>query len=461
MPSLFLLWRNMNKEVKISDFIDTEYKDFAYYVINNRAIPSIKDGLKPVQRRILYIGEKEATTFTKVSTFAGSVMKIHPHGNSAIEGAIGTMVQDFCGANNLPFLDGSGAFGCKIIGSGNGIGAARYVSAKLNKFTKDVIFSDREIVEEIDSYDGEFKEVKNYLPYIPIVLLNGVSGIAVGFATEIRPYKLTDILKIQKDIIFGKKITKKSLKPYYKGFKGKVLRNDSGGWKSRGVFEVNKDLLTITELPIGLNREKFISHLNNLIDKEIIRDYSDFSKDEYDIRIKFKKKRAKYSDDQIINIFKLERNLTENLVLIDTNNKLREYNNVIEIIEEFTKWRFPFVKKKYEYLRDKISLEIEDKEELLRFIKFVIKNDYLKKMTRLDRSQIIEDLIDDFPSISKLINISISNFTEDSIEKLEEALLIDKNLLRGYKSTISTSVTQKNKYINELDNIEKSFKRNS
>lgn len=444
----------------VSDFIDDKYKEYAYYVLNNRAIPSIRDGLKPVQRRILWTGKNYASEPVKVSNLAGACLKIHPHGDTALASAISNMAQDFCGANNHPLLEGKGAFGGKVMGSGNGIGAPRYVSVKINKFSKNVIFKDFDLVNEISNYDGEYTEAENFLPLIPIVLLNGIQGIAVGFACEIQPYNLKTIVEIQKDILSDKKITS-NLIPYYKGFNGKISwDSEKKKFCSTGIFKKEGDFLRITELPIGYTCESYLKILDTLLEKDKIKDYVSDSKKEFDFKIYFKTRKIlqEMSDNDISNMFKLSAYLNENLTLLDVDNKLKIYTNPLDILKDFTSWRFSFFKKRYEKLKEKLLKENASKKELLKFIIFILKNDYLNKMSKQSSKETRKDLEDSgFVEIDYLMSIGVSSFNKDKLVILKEQIEENDKKISEFVEIINSEKKQKEIYIKELNELLKEF----
>lgn len=443
----------VTNSIKISNFLDTKYKTYAYYVLNSRAIPSIKDGLKPVQRRILWISKNEAKDYIKVSNLAGKTLCIHPHGDTPISQAISNMTQDFCGANNIPLFEGKGAFGCKILGPGKGIGASRYVSIKLSKFAKEVVFRDLDLINTIPNYDGEYIEAENFLPLIPLILLNGISGIAVGFATEILSYNLKDLIDAQIEFLKTGKINKKII-PYYKGFKGEIKWDSvENRFYSLGKFKKSDNELHISELPIGIYREQFISLLDKLIEREIIKDYEDNSKGEYDIIIFLRKSLKDFSDEKIISTFKLKSYLNQNLTALNSKNVLTIYNDILEIIKEFTEWRFSFVEKKYKKLYDNLFKETDDKKEFLKFIEYVIKHDYLKIMSKTPKSKIIEKLKSQFSGIESFIEKPLSSFSEDNIEKLQKQIKENLTQLIKHDIIIKSKEEQKKIYINELKEI--------
>ena len=144
-----------DENANVSNYLENEHRIFAIYTLQQRAIPYF-NGLKPVQQRILW-KTRTQNDFEKVAKLSGMVMSIHPHGDASISEAISQMAGPFC--NNEPFFDGDGAFGTKI--APTSFGQPRYISAKQNNFTKDVVFRDWEIVEMIPTYDE--KEEEPYL----------------------------------------------------------------------------------------------------------------------------------------------------------------------------------------------------------------------------------------------------------------------------------------------------------
>lgn len=433
----------------ISNFLNTKYKEYSYYVIQSRAIPSIIDGLKPVQRRALWTA-RSTNDFKKVSALAGECLKLHPHGDTSVSQAISNMTQNFCGSNNIPLFEGKGSFGSKILGPGKGVGAPRYVSVRLSKFSKEMMFADEDLINIIPNYDGEYTECEHLLPIIPVCLLNGITGIAVGFATEILPFKLSDLVQIQLDILSNAKLDNYSLTPFYAGFKGIIEWDKAEGrYYSLGSFTQDKNNINITELPIGTYREQFIKILDNLLEKGTIKDYEDNSKGDYNFTV-IMPRGTDWSDAEIITKFKLKGYLNQNLTLLDTNNNLKVYNNVVEIIEEFTNWRFTFIKKRYEKMYADLSVKLTEQEELLKFIKFVIKENYIKKMTTTSRAKIKEELIGKFPSIDKLLGSPVSIFTEDHIKKLECQIEESIDTCKKYDIIIKDDKKQRKIYADEL-----------
>lgn len=440
----------------IEELLNQKYREYSMYVIYSRAIPSICDGLKLVQKRALWVAKDHAKNLTKVNTLAGIAVRLHPHGDTSVQDAISNLAQDFAGGNNYPLFYGDGAFGSRLTGPGNGIGAARYVSVKLSDFTKKVMFKDMDLIEIIPNYDGEFTECQNFLPLVPTVLLNGVSGIAVGYATEIQPHNIEDIIKLQLKVLKGHKLTDKDIPlPWFKGFKGTIYRDPEGVVKCRGVYKLEKTNLTITELPIGWNREHFKVHLEDLLEKGVIRDFENNSKDGFLFNIKLGRGQE-FTEEWIIKTFKLETNLNQNLNVINTKGKLWTYSNVCEIIEDFTKWRFTYFKKRYELYVKNLMETVSYNEVLLKFIRMVIATDFVKKISTMKKSDIVSYLEKEkWEYIDRLIQVPIYHFNKEKIQELVDLLEKDKKQIAEWIMIIGSEEKRNAIYQGELKDVVK------
>jgi len=179
----------------LSDFASSAYLAYAMSVVKGRALPSVEDGQKPVQRRILYamreMGNRSDAPFKKSARIVGDVIgKYHPHGDTAVYDAAVRMAQDF--TLRYPLIEGQGNFGSR---DGDSPAAMRYTEVRLTPFAEHVLLSelDRGTVDFADNYDGSFREPKLLPARLPVMLLNGASGIAVGMATEIPPHNLREV----------------------------------------------------------------------------------------------------------------------------------------------------------------------------------------------------------------------------------------------------------------------------
>lgn len=232
------------------------FLEYASYVIRERAIPEITDGLKPVQRRILHtLLEKDEGKFMKVAGVVGATMAYHPHGDASITEALVNLV------NANLFVEGQGNYGNFL--TGDGAAAGRYIECRLFPLAKKVLYSP-EITEYVDSYDGRAKEPVVFPAKIPVVLIQGTQGIAVGMATTILPHNIIEVLEAQKKAIRGEEF---ELFPDFPG--GGIMDvseyNDGTGRvtiRAKMNAEDPKELV-IEELPYGITSERLIESIQS------------------------------------------------------------------------------------------------------------------------------------------------------------------------------------------------------
>ena len=241
---------------KVSEMYEDWFLDYASYVILERAIPSIEDGLKPVQRRIMHsMREMEDGRYNKVANIVGNTMKYHPHGDAAISDA---MVQ--LGQKNL-LIDTQGNWG--NIFTGDGSAAARYIEARLTKFALEVVFNPK-TTQWQPSYDGRNKEPINLPVKFPLLLAQGVEGIAVGLSTKILPHNFNELIDASIAYLRNKKFT------LYPDFQtgGLIDISDYNDGERGGrvrirakIQQLDKSSLQITEIPYGTNTSSLIDSI--------------------------------------------------------------------------------------------------------------------------------------------------------------------------------------------------------
>ena len=283
-----------------ADVMQKSYIDYAMSVIISRALPDVRDGLKPVQRRTLYdmyeLGIRYDRPYRKCARIVGDTMgKYHPHGDSSIYEALVVMAQDFKKGKTL--VDGHGNFGSI---EGDGAAAMRYTEARLEKLTQEVFLADldKNVVDFMPNFDETEKEPQVLPVKIPNLLVNGADGIAVGMATSIPPHNLGEVVDAVKAYIKNNDISVKGLMRYLKGpdfpTGGLVVNKDdllniyetgSGKLRLRGKVEVEKvkggrQQLVITEIPytmIGANIGKFLNDVASLVETKKTTDIVDIS----------------------------------------------------------------------------------------------------------------------------------------------------------------------------------------
>lgn len=434
-------------KISIPDIIETQYKVYSNYVISSRSLVSIIDGLKPVQRRGLYTAMKLCRNdFVKVAKLTGATMTYHPHGDTSISDAISNLAQRFCAAQNINYFEGKGGFGCKINGPGNGIASPRYTSVKLSDWFDKIMAIDYDLVDMIPSYDNTDVEPKAFLPLVPCCLLNPIHGIAVGFACDILPRNIQDVIHCQINHLDGKGFHEP--KPYYDGFKGTITKTADNVYQTKGTFEKRGRKLIITELPIGMTREKYVQILDNLEDADIISSYTDDCTEDFHFTINLK---VEYSDEQIYEKFKLTSNLNENLNVIGFDGVVCKMT-VTDIIKSFTDYRFKVYLNRYKKIFNEKKEDFEYKKDLYR----IINKGLFKKFPELNKDEmkayLLENEIQE-KHIQKIIQTPIYRFNKDEIGKLKNDLEELKKYLENVIKLIKDENLRKEQYKTELKQI--------
>jgi DNA topoisomerase-2 len=399
--------------MNISELIDGKYKDYSKYVLYSRAIPHMIDGLKPSQRKILFTALKTAkNNRIKTASLSGNTISSanYHHGDASLNEAITKMVQVH--SNNIPLLEGEGSFGSRLVPDA---AAPRYTFVKMSA-NYDKYFADTMVADK--SADPEDPEPEFYLPIIPWVLVNGIKGIAVGFATEIQPRNPKEISKLCQTYLQRKNIDKEKLLPYYPEFSGKVYEENDEIYCEGEFTLTGQTKLEITEVPIGFNRETYVQILDKLEDTGKIVSYTDKC-DKTGFKFDVTLKRAKkLTDHQIVSLFKLRKKINENITVITEKGNLKVYDSPINIIKDFCDYRILKYDERYKYLISEGTETLKVIQAKIKFIEMVINGtlDFKNK----NRQAIIKDLTNTFePSIiDLLIKMPIYSLCQDEKDKL-------------------------------------------
>ncbi|QUO22158.1 DNA topoisomerase 4 subunit A [Clostridiaceae bacterium Marseille-Q4143] len=287
-------------KTEYSDIMQKSYIDYAMSVIVARALPDVRDGLKPVQRRTLYdmheLGIRSDRPYRKCARIVGDTMgKYHPHGDSSIYEALVVMSQDF--KKGLPLIDGHGNFGSI---EGDGAAAMRYTEARLQKVSEEALLADldKDIVDFVPNFDETEKEPGVLPARIPHLLINGAEGIAVGMSTSIPPHNLRETIDAMEAYMKNPELTVEDLLTIMPGPDfptggivvnkdelPEIYRTGAGKIKIRGRVEVEKlkggkEQLVITEIPytmIGANIGKFLNDIGSLVESKTTTDIVDIT----------------------------------------------------------------------------------------------------------------------------------------------------------------------------------------
>jgi len=339
-----------------SDFINTSSREYAIYTAQNRAIPSVCDGLKDGQRKMLWLMRTRQEKVKTIS-LAGQVIQegLFLHGDTSAAETISRLAAPYL--NNVPLLEGVGAFGTRV--GPDSWGAPRYTYVKRHAVAQALLYPDLDLVPMKPNYDGSVLEPVNFLPLIPLVLLNGVSGIAVGWSTDILPHSLDSLIDATVAAIDQKPLP--NLVPSYDFLQVKVRELGNNSYEFTGQVTVaSATLLKVTELPPDLSLEKFRARLNQMEDDDLIHSYTDRSTKTIDIEIRMKRgSMDNWTTEQAVNFLKLRSKSTQRLVVLDFNNtSIRQFATTSELVQAFVEWRLTWYTKRYQKLIEQTQREL-------------------------------------------------------------------------------------------------------
>ena len=376
-----------------SELMQKSYIDYAMSVIISRALPDIRDGLKPVQRRTLYdmyeLGIRYDKPYRKSARIVGDTMgKYHPHGDSSIYGALVVLAQDFKMGQTL--VDGHGNFGSI---EGDGAAAMRYTEARLQKLTQEAFLADldKDVVDFVPNFDETEKEPEVLPVRVPNLLINGAEGIAVGMSTSIPPHNLGEVIDTVMAYIDQPEMETEALLSVLKGPDfptGGIIANKSelpaiyetgmGRIKLRARMEVelgkrrsDRDKLVITEIPytmIGAGINKCLSDIADLVESKKLADVVDISNQSNKEGIRIVLELMKDADiEKIQNILykktKLEDTFGVNMLAIA--NGRPETLNLKGILKNYLDFQYENNTRKYQVLLEKEQEKKEIKEGLI------------------------------------------------------------------------------------------------
>ena len=362
-----------------SEVMQKAYIDYAMSVIIARALPDVRDGLKPVQRRTLYdmheLGIRYDRPYRKCARIVGDTMgKYHPHGDSSIYESLVVMAQDF--KKGLPLVDGHGNFGSI---EGDGAAAMRYTEARLQKITQEAYLADldKDVVDFVPNFDETEKEPEVLPVKVPNILINGAEGIAVGMATSIPPHNFGEVIDGVKAYMKNPDINTEQMMEYIKGpdfpTGGIVTNKDdllsiystgSGKIKVRGKVEIEKmkggkERIVITEIPytmIGANIGKFLNDVYSLVETKKTNDIVDISNQssKEGIRIVIELKRGADAEN-ICNLLykktKLEDTFSVNMLAVADGRP--ETMGIVPMIRHHVNFQYEIATRKYKTLLSK------------------------------------------------------------------------------------------------------------
>ncbi len=496
--------KNNIKPIEMYDEMSSSYLSYAMSVIVSRALPDIRDGLKPVHRRIIYAmhrgGFDWSKQYRKSARIVGDVIgKYHPHGDQAVYDALVRMVQDF--SMSLPLIDGQGNFGSV---DGDPPAAMRYTETRLAKISQNLIDDiDKDTVEFKSNYDETEKEPEVLPAQYPNLLVNGAGGIAVGMATSIPPHNLSEVINATLALIDNKDIKLNELMKHIPGpdfpTGGTIIGKDiiKTGYKTgRGSFKVRGDVsieqlkngkerLVINSIPYQINKSVLNEKIVELIRNKKIDGISDI-RDESNregIRVAIDLKRNIEPETvkrQLYKYTSLESSFSFNtLAIVDRKPK---NCNLKDFLESFLKFREDVVVKKTKFDLKKaedrahiligLSVSVENIDKVIKIIRSSknpeqAKNSLLNTVWKIKSSQKLIKLVDNkknkntyslsLKQVEAILELRLQKLTALGINEIEVELKKLANLIVSFKKIINSRKELLKVISNELNEIKEKY----
>lgn len=442
-----------SKTVPVSSFV---HKDLVLFSMEDvvRSIPSVIDGLKPSQRKVMYAClKRNLRQEIRVSQLAGYVSEVtsYHHGEASLCGTIVGMAQDFTGSNNVHLLSPIGQFGTRLAG-GKDASSPRYIFTRLEPCVSSIFDARDEPLLDLLDDDGTPIEPKTFLPVLPMVLVNGAEGIGTGYSTSVPCYDPRVVVENIRRVLSGKEPLA-PMHPWYRGFKGSIVPR---GESSPGTYDVHgkfawttKNTVEVTELPVGVwtNDYKETMEASPLV--KSIENYST----EKDVRITLR-----LQDDVLDRVKEnpwkelgLQKTIhTGNMHLFDSSGNIRKYASPEEILNEFCEVRKGLYAERKRILLESLAERAKDLSIKIKFIRLVV--DGTLVVFRRKTEAILADMkafeLDD----PRLLDMSVSNFTADKIAELEKRLEADHRTAADLEKTTEVQL-----WSADLDAVQKFF----
>ncbi|KIX03425.1 uncharacterized protein Z518_06977 [Rhinocladiella mackenziei CBS 650.93] len=369
------------KNISYTDFVNKELILFSM-ADNIRSIPSVVDGLKPGQRKVMFACfKRNLKKDMKVAELAGLVggMTAYHHGEASLQQTIVGLAQNFVGSNNVNLLEPSGQFGTRNQG-GSDSASARYIFTRLSPFARKLFHQADEPLLTYNTDDDKKIEPELYVPVVPMILVNGADGIGTGWSSSIPNYNPEDIVENLKRKMAGEEW--KPMQPWFRGFKGEVKATGPDRFQFSGIIHQTGDTeVEITELPIRTWTQDFKDKLEEIIKAEkvpsFIKDYKDYNThDTVHFIIQMDEKHMKNAvEEGLVEKFKLTKSVaTSNLVAFDPEGRITKYANVEAIMDEFYSYRLQLYAKRKEWLLQDMQKDLRRLTNQARFVQMIIDN---------------------------------------------------------------------------------------
>ncbi len=458
------------KEVGLSEYVNKDLIHFSNYD-NERSIPSICDGLKPSQRKILYASflkkiENDEIKVAQLAAFVAEHTEYH-HGEASLQGAIITMAQDFVGSNNVNLLQPIGNFGYRRM-AGKEAASPRYIFTKLTEITSKLFRREDEPVLNYIIEENRQIEPDMYAPILPTVLINGCSGIGTGFSTDIPMFNPKDIAKNILSMLDGG--YPDFIHPWYKGFKGTVKKNGQDKYTTTGIYEIiNENTVRVTEIPIGMSIDKYKETMESYIEEnnepakkdkkekkvsktpmfyiEKVVDNGGNNKVDFNIIFARNFLQKFIKEGTLEKYLKITSSISlTNMYLHNSKDTITKYEHIEDIFTDFYNWRLTIYQKR----KDHRVKYLENQMNLLKYkVKFIEQKlsgeiiiekrktqDILDELAKKGYPKLCNDCDaeEDKKSFRYITDIPMFSLTQENIDKLNQEYKTKKKEYDDYKA---------------------------
>lgn len=456
------------QRLPMSDFLD---KELILFSISDckRSLPALLDGLKTSQRKILY------TAFTKHLNYASKEMKVaqfgamtaqvtdYHHGEMNLSEAIVKMAQRFVGANNISLLFPSGQFGTRL-SNGADAASSRYIFTKLDRLTRFLFRKEDDVLLEYQYEDQERIEPLVYVPILPIILMNGGLGIGTAFSCSVPMYNPLDLVKCVRLWLTEQAYDHESdyafptLVPWYQGFLGSIEQISEHKFVTKGVMNRKGDVVTVSEIPVGMSIDAFKDTLDELLEQKKIKSVKNYSND---VTIHFEIKENKEETTELtVESLKLTSTLlTSNMVLFDDNGKIHKYKTVSDILNQFCRVRYAYYVKRKHNLIQQVEEELQLVRNKHRFLTEVMKGTLI--VQNVSEEQIYAALkkggyqiMNQDETYGYLLGMHIRSFSSVKVEELVKHITaLEHDLIQ------ITKTTEPQLWIRDVDEFQREYEK--
>ncbi|KAI0264983.1 DNA topoisomerase [Gloeopeniophorella convolvens] len=416
-------------EISYSDFINRELILFSM-ADNVRSIPSVVDGLKPGQRKVIWACfKRKLKKEIKVAQLVGYISEhaAYHHGEQSLTMTIVNLAQDYVGSNNLNLLLPNGQYGTRDQG-GKDHASARYIFTEPAPITRTIFHPADDPLLSYLKEDNDDIEPEWYMPVIPLVLINGAEGIGTGWSTSVPSYNPREVVANIRRLMAGEE--QETMLPWWRGFKGTIKKTGEHKYDVTGIAKkINDTTVEITELPIHKWTQTYKAELEAMIGEKgdgVVKDY----KEHHDnVNVHFvvnmaAKDLEKAEEQGLIEFFKLTGKLnTSNMICFDFDGKIKRYSSPEEVIEEFYPKRLAYYQKRKDFLAGELQLQFEKLSNQARFVQMIVNKELV--VSNRKKSDIVEELrvkkFRPFPKAAKAKAVGENEEIVEADAEVEEA----------------------------------------